>query len=87
MHPPDPEMRNPAAANGRENFRKVNQQDGNYASGSIIARRSVYAGREFLGYVLETSDGSHQAVSPAGELIGSFRTRMEASRALSGVSA
>ena len=57
------------------------------ASGHIVHRLAVSNGRELVGHILETNTGWHQAVNADGELIGSFKTRVEASKAISGVTA
>jgi hypothetical protein len=48
----------------------------------VINDLAVYHGRHLLGHVLETDDGEHQAVTPDGELLGCFRKRQDASRAV-----
>ncbi|EAQ35748.1 hypothetical protein NB311A_05008 [Nitrobacter sp. Nb-311A] len=53
----------------------------------VIVDLAVYEGRQLLGHVLEMDDGEHQAVTVDGEIIGSFRSRIEASKAISGVAA
>lgn len=47
-----------------------------------ITDLAVYHGRQLLGHILEADDGSHQAVTADGEVIGTFRSRQEASRAI-----
>ena len=54
---------------------------------SIVGRFAVTCGRDPRGFILELDDGSHQSVNCDGELLGTFRTRIEASQALSGVQA
>ena len=56
--------------------------DAYLATGRVVHRLAVNNGRELLGHILETDAGWHQAVNADGELIGSFRTRVEASRAI-----
>jgi hypothetical protein len=43
---------------------------------------AVYHGRQLLGHLLEADDGSHQAVTVDGEVIGTYRNRQDASRAV-----
>lgn len=54
----------------------------NRAASKVITDVAVYDGRRLLGHVLETDDGSHQAVTADGEIIGTYRNRQEASRAI-----
>lgn len=61
--------------------------DAHLATGKIVYRFAVTNGRELIGHILETDTGWHQAVNADGELIGSYRTRNEASKAISGVQA
>jgi hypothetical protein len=42
----------------------------------------VYHGRQLLGHILETDDGSHQALTADGEVIGTYQKRQDASRAI-----
>ncbi|BEV45974.1 hypothetical protein [Afipia carboxidovorans] len=51
---------------------------------TIINRLAVYDGRQLLGHILESEDGSHQAVTADGEVIGTYRKRQEAARAIGG---
>ncbi|MCE3257929.1 MAG: hypothetical protein K0Q64_2012 [Nitrobacter vulgaris] len=53
----------------------------------VIVDLAVYEGRRLLGHVLETDGGEHQAVTIDGELLGTFRSRAEAAKAISGVAA
>lgn len=53
----------------------------------IINRLSAYDGRTPVGTILELDDGRYQAVNLEGELIGEFKSRIEASKALSAVQA
>ncbi|RJF69590.1 hypothetical protein [Rhodopseudomonas palustris] len=54
------------------------------SAGTIINELTVYDGRVPLGTILETDDGQHQAIKPDGHPFGVFRSRLDASRALSG---
>jgi hypothetical protein len=58
-----------------------------YADAAIISTVSVCNGRALLGHILETDAGWYRAVAPDGLLIGSFKSRPEAAKAFSGVSA
>ena len=88
--PPDPEMRSPAVTSGRANRKSSKPsrlRKNEYASGSVIARLAVCNGRLLLGHILETDAGLYRAVAPNGILIGSFKSRLEAAKAFSEVSA
>jgi hypothetical protein len=52
------------------------------SAAKIISDLAVYDGRQLLGHILESDDGSHQAVTADGEIIGTYRKRLEASQAL-----
>jgi hypothetical protein len=84
QHPPNPEMRSPAAGNGRAN-RKSNRplkpKQNEYADEAIVSSVSVCNGRALLGHIFETDGGLYRAVAPNGLLIGSFKSRPEAAKA------
>lgn len=63
---------------------QLGQQIGPVATSEIPASQvSVYDGSEFVGTVTERTDGGgFDAVNANGDLVGFFRTRLEASRAL-----
>jgi hypothetical protein len=66
----------------RSRFSRKNAAREKRAASKIINDLAVYHGRHLLGHILETDDGSHQAVTADGEVIGSYRSRQEASRVI-----
>lgn len=48
----------------------------------IVHNFAVYNGRQLLGHILESDDGTHQAMTADGEVIGTFRKWEDASRAI-----
>jgi hypothetical protein len=52
------------------------------SASKIINDLAVYHGRQLLGHILETDDGSHQAVTADGAVIGTYQKRQDASRAV-----
>lgn len=84
MHrPPDPQMRSPAAANGRANRKQCSAAPvSKYSQDEIETSVAVYFGRKFLGTV-DQVDGLHHARSTDGTDLGTHKTRTAASRAFS----
>lgn len=85
MHrPPDPQMRSPAAGNGRAN-RKLQCSAApvsKYSPGDIETSVDVYFGRNILG-TIDQVDGLHYARSADGTDLGAHKTRIAAARAFS----
>ncbi len=85
MHrPPDPQMRSPAAGNGRAN-RKLQcstPQVSKYSPDEIETSIDVYFGRNFLG-TIDQVDGLHYVRSADGTDLGTHKTRTAAARAFS----
>ena len=84
MRPPDPQMRSPAAGNGRAN-RKMQcspAQVSKYSSDEIETSVDGYFGRNFLG-AIDQVDGLHYARSADGTDLGTHKTRTAAARAFS----
>jgi hypothetical protein len=48
----------------------------------VTATYAVTTGQDVLGHVLEIAGGEYEARTPAGELVGTYAARLEASRAL-----
>jgi hypothetical protein len=84
MRPPDPEMRNPAAANGRvkQKAKPGRLKKEAYADREIVSRVAVYNGRLPVGQTLPTHDGCHLSVAADGEPIRFFRSQIETRRSL-----
>jgi hypothetical protein len=91
MLPPDPQKRRPAAGNGRPNRKQqkdeaVLQHTEIYAARDTVARLACYTDRMLVvRHILETTEGWYYVITPDGEWIGSYHTRMEASQAIGGV--
>jgi hypothetical protein len=50
----------------------------------IVNRFSPYNGRDPAGYIFETDAGEHQAIIADDEWLGSFASRVQASKAIAG---
>jgi hypothetical protein len=83
MHrPPDPEMRSPAAANGRANRKSKCSAAlmSKYSPDEIDTSVAVYFGRNFLG-TIDLVGGLHHARSADGADLGTYKNRTAAARA------